>query len=122
MKKRHCLIIHSVILLALSGYMPLMADNHTTFATYKPIPMQSTSAMPLGTSGMEIGWDKPGTWSDPVDDDEGGGSGGFDKPGNWDDPYEGENPATPVGDGVLPLIVFLAAYAAWKRRKLKSSI
>ena len=114
-----------VLLLALSGYMPLKAYNSNSgLATFKPIPMRSTSAMPLSTSGMEISstaWEKPGTWSDPVDDDdEGGGGGGYDKPGNWDDPFEGANPEDlPVGDGLLPLSVFLVAYAIVKRKRRK---
>lgn len=116
-----------VLLLALSGYMPLKAYNSNTgLATFKPIPMRSTSAMPMATSGREIGdggWEKPGTWDDPVDDDdEGGGGGGFDKPGDWEDPFEGENPDLPVGDGVLPLFVFLVAYALVKMKKRKGVV
>ena len=81
--------------------------------------------MPLATSGMEISstaWEKPGTWSDPVDDDdEGGGSGDYDKPGTWDDPYEGPNPPDlPVGDSLLPFALFLAAYALVKMRKRRN--
>ena len=93
MIEQRCRRVQFVILWALSVCIPMMADGPTTFATYKPIPMRSTSAMPLATNGMEVGWDKPGDWADPIDDgDDGGGSGGYDKPGNWDDPYEGENP------------------------------
>ncbi len=76
----------------------MMADGPTTFATYKPIPMRSTSAMPLATNGMD----------------------GYDKPGNWDDPYEGENPDLPIGDGLLPLSLFLGAYALVLSRKRKN--
>jgi len=118
-------IFFIALLFALPGHVPLKADNsNSRFATYKPIPMRSTSAMPLATSGMEISstaWEKPGTWSDPVDDDdEGGGGGGYDKPGNWDDPFEGANPEDlPVGDGLLPLSVFLVAYAIVKRKRRK---
>ena len=121
MKKQRRLIIHFVLLFLLSRYMPLMADGRTSLATYTPIPMRSTSAMPLATSGMEVGWDKPGGWADPVDGgDEGGGSGGYDKPGNWDDPYEGANPDTPVGSHLLAFSLMLAAYALLKMRKRRN--
>ena len=123
MKKQRRLIIHFVSLFLLLRYMPLMADGRTSFATYTPIPMRSTSSMPMPTSGVEISstaWEKPGTWSDPVDGgDEGGGSGGYDKPGNWDDPYEGANPDTPVGSHLLAFSLMLAAYALLKKRKRK---
>ena len=121
MIEQRCRRVQFVILWALSVCIPMMADGPTTFATYKPIPMRSTSAMPLATNGMEVGWDKPGDWADPIDDgDDGGGSGGYDKPGNWDDPYEGENPDLPIGDGLLPLSLFLGAYAVILMRKRRN--
>ena len=59
MIEQRCRRVQFVILWALSVCIPMMADGPTTFATYKPIPMRSTSAMPLATNGMEVGWDKP---------------------------------------------------------------
>ena len=116
-----------VLFLALSGYMPLKADySNSGITTFKPIPMRSTSGMPLATSGREIGdggWEKPGGWADPVDDGEGGGSGGdYEKPGTWADPYEGANSDLPVGDGLLPLLLCLAVYAGVKRSKRKGGM